>query len=172
MLILVAALGKADENAVDLVADHARGKAGDGIRLVQRGRDMPVRRLMQDREAGVAARAEHDIRPEAVENFIRTMKCTTDRADGADVVHHVLRMKAAQEVGDRQRFDRKALARDEIGLHTVVRADKQDVAARLALAQQLCNGERRVDVAAGAAAGENDIHKKPPNRRCCGKYSA
>lgn len=58
------------------------------------------------------------------------------------------RLQAAHIAGDLQRFEPEALARDQSGLHAVLRADKQDLAVRTALEQHARNGKGGIDVSA------------------------
>ena len=113
---------------------------------------------MEHRIAGIAARAEDDVRLEIADDAVRLFQCAADGERSPDVMPDGARLQAAHIAGDLQRFEPEALARDQSGLHAVLRADKQDLAVRTALEQHARNGKGWIDVSARSAAGEYGLH--------------
>ena len=73
----------------------------------------------------------------------------------ADIVPQCGKGDFAQIAGNRQGLQPKALARNQIGLHAIHRADKENLCVRLPVTQQLCHGQRRIDMSSRAAAGKD-----------------
>ena len=70
------------------------------------------------------------------------------------------------KIGDGQRPQLKPLSGHQLRLHAVVGADKENIAVGTALPQELGDGNGRIDMAAGAAAGKDHIHGVA-SRTCC-----
>ena len=128
--------------------------------------NMPSGPLPQHGEAGIAAGAENHVGLELVDDFIGPPQGPPDGPDGPEIVGNALGRQLPLKIGDGQRPQIKPLPGHQLRLHAVVSADKENVAVGTALPQELGDGNGRIDMAAGAAAGKDDIHGVA-SRTCC-----
>ena len=118
--------------------------------------------LLEHGKARVAAGAENDVRSELVDDLIGAAQRAANGDRRADIVPDGGGRQLAQIACDRQRVQTEARARDEICLHPVHRADKEDLRFRALGAQQLRHRQSRIDVSSRAAAGKYDPQNKAP----------
>ena len=154
---MLAALLKAHHDLVHILGQHLGGQAGLRIGLVDGGRNAPAGGLPHHGVGGVAAGAYHQIGPEFVQNGPGLPLGAAQVLERRQVMFDRRAAEGAVKAGDGDRLDRIALPGHQRGLHTAVGAHKEHLGI-LPLAEHPRQGDRRIDMACGAAAGKEHFH--------------
>ena len=160
--IVLAAGVEGDHDAAGRARDELRGEARDGVRLMHAGGDAELRAHLERGEAGVAASTDDDVGPEVLQDALRFGKRRGHALHGHEIVPDGGGGQLSLVVGDLHGLQLEALARDELVFHAVLRADEEDPAVRLALAEHAGDRDGGIDMSAGAAAGKDDVHRLSP----------
>ena len=136
-----------------MVGQHARREAGDGVALMQQGRDAQLPRLPQHREADIAARAQHHIRLKVLQDFPGAALGYDEVSGGVQVVPYILQMMAAAQVAHRQGENAVSLTGDQLHLHPALGADKEDLAPGVQLLNTFSHSNGGVDMPRRSATG-------------------
>ena len=158
VFIEIPALLEADHDPVRAVGGHAGGEARHGVGLVHGGGDAPLCPLPQHGVGGVAAGADDHIGLEVPDDRVGLSERAAQIVNVFQVVPDGPGGQLPLVAGDLQGLQREALPGDQLFLHALHSADEEDLSLRPAGLQELCNGDCGVDVAAGAAAGKDDVH--------------
>ena len=162
VFVFLAAFGKADQYLIYFITNQPRCQARNRVCLVEGGGDAVFDALTQNRIAGIAAGTQDHVGLIFLDDAVCPPQSATDDKNRLGVVPQGRRRQAAQIVGNMDCFDGKALPGHQFRLHTVVGADKQDLAVGLALLQYFSNSNGGVDMAPCSAAGEDDSHGYSP----------
>ena len=132
------------------------GDAWHDVLLLDERRDVHEAGREQDGPADVAARADDDVRLETVDDA-RCLGHADHRAPRAqDVVGRQMAFKSL----DVDRRKRQPFLRDDVGFEAPLRADVEEFRVGDLLLDGPDDGDGRVDMAARAAARNNDIQGK------------
>ena len=140
--------GKVDRRGLNALADEAVGEAGHGVGLEGHGRNFELQGRGHRRAGGVSADAENDVGAE-VANQPATGK------DAAGQVHQGAQARDQGDVFELADFDEFQIETglgDEAGLHAARGADEEEFGCVVG-SEFASHGQRRNDVASGAAAG-------------------
>ena len=145
----MAADGKVDRGGLDTLADEAVGEAGHGVGLEGHGGDFEPQGRGHRRAGGVSAHAEDDVGLE----FADQLAAGKDAAGQAHQRAQAGDEGDVLELADIDEFQIEAGLGDEARLHAARGADEEHL-GRVAGDQFASHGQRRNDVASGAAAGD------------------
>ena len=143
-------VGEADRGGA--AGQVAVGHAHDRVLLVHGDGDAQRFGRAPHRHADVAAEAHHDVGLDLLEPALGRAGALLDGRDALDQRQGLF----AVEPGCREPLERDARIRDELGLDARGRAREQDLPAPTP--ELLGQGECRINVAGGAAAGKNRLH--------------
>ena len=158
VLIVPAAVLKADKHAVNVLGQHLRRKSRHSIALMHKGRDMQLVRRRQHRVADIAACTYDRVGLKLAYQLLRLMQRYRDVLYRVKVMHNAAQAVLAADVRDLQPLYAVALARHELHLHLALRADKQHLRIGQQLAQPSRDRERGVNVSGSTAAGKDKFH--------------
>src|SRR6266513_2361793 len=152
----LARLGKPEVYLARAARQPPRGESGKRVLLDERGGDSGTLRPQHDRPRGVAAGPDDDRRPLLVQQPTHVAPHAGREPQPARVAPP----GAPIDRLDRQEPMTERLARQQLGLDATPGADEQQLDARLGIAQRLRQREGGDEMAAGAAAGEENLHRE------------
>ena len=129
----------------------------------------PARPLL--RQTALAAGLKQQVRQQVILQTLRTADFLelyrlpgagqggNDPAHALDIALEVLQVRLPVEAGAGQAADLVAGLGDQTLLHLADAADEEDVDIRIPAFQGIGQGDGGIDVAAGAAAGKDHVHK-------------
>ena len=154
VVVVAAALLKANHHPVYHLGQGLGGQAGHRIGLMHRGRDPPLGRRIHNGVRGISPRTHHQVGLELIQNGFRLSPRLLHIDQRPQVVGDVRRSQGAVEVGDGHRLDAVALLGHQTGLHPPIGPHKEDLRPRLSLLKNAGQRHCRVDVSGGPAAGK------------------
>ena len=163
LLVVLAALLEADQNAGGNVGSQLGGQAGNGVGFVDDGGDAQLGACVQRREAGVAAGTDDDVGTKFLDDFLAAGHSAQDALDGLGVLLDAGQAQGAAQAGAGQGLQLIARLGNQLLFHMALSADEEDVGVGMTLRNYIGHSDGRVDMTAGAAAGKDHIHNiKPP----------
>ena len=158
VLIVAAAVLKAHHHALYALFQHLGGKAGNHVGLVYRRGDTQFGGRLHGGEAGVAARAHHQIRLETAKDVLGLALGRAQQLHRAEIVANPLGGEVAVEIADLHALEVVARLLHEVALNAVGRADEQHLHAAVLFLHISCQRQRGVHMTRRAAAGKNHVH--------------
>ena len=158
VLIVPAAVLKADKHTVNVLCQHLRREPRHGVALMHEGRDMQLVRRRQHRVADISACAYDRVGLKLAYQLLRLMQRYRDVLYRVKVMRKTAQTVLTADVRDLQPLYAVALARHKLHLHLALRADKQHFRIGQQLAQPSRDRERGVNVSGSPAAGKDKFH--------------
>ena len=143
-------------DALDLLAEHLVGHAGEAVLLLDQRRDMQLGGGLQQGSAGIAADADGDVGLEVADDFPRLAEAGEQLERHLDVVEEVAERQLALESRHGEADDLVARGGHLLHLHLAVGADEEDFVLRAEFPELVGDGHGREDVASRAAAADDD----------------
>ena len=144
---------KARANQAHAFGEQAVGDAGERVLFLYGCRDAHAGGLVEHRSAGKSADANNQLRSE----FSQDAAGVPQRADELQREDPIPQAAPIPVYScDPKAFDRIPGGGNFFHFHAPFCPDKEDVAMGMFALDLICDGEGRVDVAAGAAAGDDD----------------
>ena len=156
--IVLPALFKAHQDPIHMLSQEPRGEARRGVTLVDEGRDVQAGGSHQHRITDIAARADHRIRLEVLDDFLRFTLRGDHVLERAQIVADGGEGASAADVGDFQRPYLITLAGHELHLHLTLGAEEQKLAVRHQLPQPSGHRKGGIDMSGRTAAGQDEFH--------------
>ncbi len=150
---------KREKDCLGAGGKHLGGHAGIGVLFMQKDRYPHLFRLADDRAGDITAGTDCKIRLKLLDNLFSAMPRPRQPDGSLDIVRDIPRQKTAVKSSDMDVGDRIPLFGDHRVLHIARNRRKQKLRARIDFRQFTRDGDRRVDMPAGAAARQKYSHR-------------
>ena len=141
-----------EHHVIDFLCQHLIGNAGECVLLVNGAGNAHMRRSVENRSCHIAACADGNVRLELFQDLLGTVLGCCQIIRRPAVPLDVLPVQLALKSGNVHGLQGIACRRDKASLHAVRRSHKEELCRGVMLFDNGCNGERRVDMTARAAA--------------------
>ena len=158
MVVVFYAFLKGHQHPAGPIGNHLGGDTGHGVGLVDAGGNAHLAAGIQGREAGIAAGADDHIGLKLPKNLLTGTNGLQNAVDCVDILFQACQALFAAQAGTRKGPQLVARLGHQLFFHMTNGADKQHLAVRIAPPHFIGDGNGRIDMSGGTAAGKDKIH--------------